>query len=52
VIKLAEAQMNAALKQSDIDLRFGVTIRDSANDPATSGGQLAGPGETPWARRG
>src|SRR4051812_44196230 len=36
VIKLAEAQMNAALKQSDIDLRFEFTIRDSANDPATS----------------
>src|SRR5882672_5196690 len=36
VIKLAEAQMNAALKQSDIDLRFEFTIRDSANDPTTS----------------
>ncbi|HVE81512.1 MAG TPA: hypothetical protein VND93_01640 [Myxococcales bacterium] len=36
VIKLAEAQMNAALKQSNIDLRFEFTIRDSANDPTTS----------------
>lgn len=36
VIKLAEAQMNAALKESGIDLRFEYTIRDSANDPATT----------------
>src|SRR3954468_24305745 len=36
VIKLAEAQMNAALKQQGIDLRFEFTIRDSANDPTTS----------------
>jgi hypothetical protein len=36
VIKLAEAQMNEALKQSNIDLRFEFTIRDSANDPTTS----------------
>jgi hypothetical protein len=36
VIKLAEAHMNAALKESDIDLRFEFTIRDGANSPATS----------------
>jgi hypothetical protein len=36
VIKLAEAQMNKALEQSNVNLRFEFTIRDSANDPATS----------------
>src|SRR3954463_10557215 len=36
VIKLAESQMNLALKESNVDLRFEFTIRDSANDPATS----------------
>ena len=36
VIKLAEAQMNAALKETNHNLRFEFTIRDSANDPATA----------------
>lgn len=36
VIKLAESHMNLALKQSNIDLHFEFTIRDSANDPTTS----------------
>ena len=36
VIKLAESHMNTALKDSNIDLHFEFTIRDSANDPATS----------------
>ncbi|HYV45302.1 MAG TPA: hypothetical protein VFA20_10595 [Myxococcaceae bacterium] len=36
VIKLAESQMNLALKESGVDLRFEFIIRDSANDPATS----------------